>query len=187
MKNNIKIITVLFLSYLIFTPSYSYFFTSEGERDFRLYCAGCHSIQSKNLFESEQWNIERPSKIQAEKWFGRQPPDLTEVADTRGVEWIKAYLLGFYPDSKSKTGSNNKVFEGTLMPNVMGERFKKYTVAQKEQVASDIAEFLVHVADSSHYKRQIMAIVILPIMFILWPLVYLLYRTVRQDYKKNST
>ena len=55
----------------------------------------------------------------AKAWFGAPPPDLTQVAKTRGGEWIYNYLKTFYDDPSRPFGVNNKVFPNVGMPNAL--------------------------------------------------------------------
>lgn len=57
---------------------------------------------------------------EAEKWFGRAPPDLSLTARERGPDWIYSYLLTFYLDRSKANGVNNVVLPGASMPHVLG-------------------------------------------------------------------
>ena len=46
-------------------------------------------------------------------------PDLTLRTRVRGDDWIYTYLRTFYEDSSQTSGSNNLVYVGTAMPNVL--------------------------------------------------------------------
>ena len=46
-------------------------------------------------------------------------PDLTLRTRVRGDEWIYTYLRTFYEDPTQTSGSNNLVYVGTAMPNVL--------------------------------------------------------------------
>lgn len=58
-------------------------------------------------------------KQDAAKWFGVQPPDLSLVTRSRGVDWLYTYLVGFYRDPSRPWGVNNMVFYDVAMPNVL--------------------------------------------------------------------
>ena len=60
-------------------------------------------------------------RAEAKSIFGVVPPDLSVEARVRGVDWLYAYLRGFYRDDKSNTGWNNLVFPNVAMPNVLWE------------------------------------------------------------------
>nr|VFK55921.1 MAG: ubiquinol-cytochrome c reductase cytochrome c1 subunit [Candidatus Kentron sp. TC] len=61
------------------------------------------------------------SSEDAVRWFGTQPPDLSVVSRSRGVDWLYSYLLGFYKDSDPSRpfGVNNVVFPDVAMPHVL--------------------------------------------------------------------
>ncbi len=64
--------------------------------------------------------------------FGVAPPDLSVEARVRGVDWLYAYLRGFYRDDKSATGWNNLAFPNVAMPNVLWELSGPYKLVVKE-------------------------------------------------------
>nr|VFJ57307.1 MAG: ubiquinol-cytochrome c reductase cytochrome c1 subunit [Candidatus Kentron sp. FM]VFJ57398.1 MAG: ubiquinol-cytochrome c reductase cytochrome c1 subunit [Candidatus Kentron sp. FM]VFK08502.1 MAG: ubiquinol-cytochrome c reductase cytochrome c1 subunit [Candidatus Kentron sp. FM] len=57
----------------------------------------------------------------AAAWFGTQPPDLSVVSRSRGLDWLYSYLLGFYedPNPSRPFGVNNIVFPEVGMPHVL--------------------------------------------------------------------
>src|ERR1700687_5744048 len=88
-----------------------------GARNFMNYCSGCHSLtylrynrmradlkipkselNAKTMFSSDKdfdpINSAMPSD--AEGWFGKQPPDLSLVARSKGVDYLYSFLKGFY-------------------------------------------------------------------------------------------
>lgn len=58
---------------------------------------------------------------QAEKWFGKAPPDLSVVTRSRGPDWVYTFLLSFYQDDDPQRlfGVNNVIFQATSMPAVL--------------------------------------------------------------------
>lgn len=112
-----------------------------GARDFAGYCLGCHSL------EYERWSrlakdLEIPKALlvkdlippgekpegyiispmidaDAEKWFGKAPPDLSLIARARGTDYLYQYLKTFYVDSDRATGANNMAFPSSAMPDVV--------------------------------------------------------------------
>jgi ubiquinol-cytochrome c reductase cytochrome c1 subunit len=112
-----------------------------GARDFAGYCLGCHSLQY------ERWSRlghdlkipkallvkdlippgEKPTgyilspmiPADAEKWFGKAPPDLSLIARSRGTDYLYQYLETFYVDSDRATGANNLAFPQSAMPDVL--------------------------------------------------------------------
>jgi ubiquinol-cytochrome c reductase cytochrome c1 subunit len=115
-----------------------------GAKYFMNYCSGCHSLQyqrynrmakdigltkdevEENLiftdskFSGHMTNTMDNEQVIQEEWFHKSfPKDLTLVAKSRGVDWLFAYLKGFYKDPSRPIGWNNTVFSGASMPNVL--------------------------------------------------------------------
>ena len=118
----------------------------------------------------------------AEEWFGVAPPDLSLVGRLRGGEWLYNYFRAFYLDENSPSGWNNVVFENVAMPHAMHELqglqravFKtetgpdgtprevldyfekttsgKMTVAEYDQAAHDLTNFLVYLGEPAKMVR----------------------------------
>jgi ubiquinol-cytochrome c reductase cytochrome c1 subunit len=112
-----------------------------GARDFTGYCLGCHSLQyerwsrlghdlqipkallAKDLIPPGEkptgYIISPMIAADAEKWFGKAPPDLSLIARSRGTDYLYQYLKTFYIDSSRATGANNLAFPQTAMPDVV--------------------------------------------------------------------
>ncbi len=58
---------------------------------------------------------------EAKKWFGVAPPDLSVETRARGVDWLYAYMRGFYRDETTPSGWNNTVYDKVAMPHVLYE------------------------------------------------------------------
>jgi len=112
-----------------------------GARDFTAYCLGCHSLKY------ERWSrlgedLEIPKALlvkdlippgeaptdyitspmiesDAEKWFGKAPPDLSLMARARDPDYIYQYLRTFYVDPDRATGANNMAYPESAMPDVV--------------------------------------------------------------------
>ena len=106
------------------------------------YCMGCHSLQFSRyervaddlgiphdlmlanlMFDPDQKigalmenNLD---EVQAKRWFGVAPPDLTLVARARGADWLYTYLRTFYADPARPYGVNNRVFPDVAMPHAL--------------------------------------------------------------------
>src|SRR6186713_3419696 len=113
-----------------------------GARNFMSYCSGCHSIKYMRYSRLAE-DLKIPDKLRdemlvrpgekfsdyivssmpaadAQDWFGKQPPDLSLVARSRGSDWIFNFLTTFYADPASRqTGVNNLQLPGTAMPHVL--------------------------------------------------------------------
>ena len=112
-----------------------------GARDFVGYCLGCHSLKYerwsrlgedlqipkallvKDLIppgESPAGYITSPMiESDAEKWFGKAPPDLSLMARARGEDYLYQYLKTFYVDPQRSTGANNLAFPQSAMPDIV--------------------------------------------------------------------
>jgi ubiquinol-cytochrome c reductase cytochrome c1 subunit len=114
-----------------------------GARNFVNYCYGCHSAQyvrfnrvgadlgltEDQLINNLMFTGERSSDLMknampaadAARWFGRQPPDLSLIARSKGTDHIYTFLKSFYLDPSRPTGVNNTVLPGASMPAVLWE------------------------------------------------------------------
>jgi ubiquinol-cytochrome c reductase cytochrome c1 subunit len=114
-----------------------------GAQLYMNYCSGCHALKylrysrmaaDLGLSEEEVMNnlnftgtpVGEPipvtmPKAQAEKWFGKMPPDLSLISRVRGSDWVYTYLKSFYLDPTRPLGWNNTVFPNASMPNPLWE------------------------------------------------------------------
>jgi ubiquinol-cytochrome c reductase cytochrome c1 subunit len=114
-----------------------------GARNFVNYCFGCHSakyvrynriasdlgLTEEQVKQNLMFRGERTSETMenamlpkdAEKWFGKAPPDLSLIARSRTPDYLYTFLKSFYADASRPTGVNNRVLEGAAMPNVLAE------------------------------------------------------------------
>ncbi len=127
-----------------------------GARNFMNYCAGCHSakyvrynsiaddleLTDAVMIENLMFNAEKTfetiqnnmSADDAARWFGTSPPDLSLTARAKTTDYIYNFLKGFYVDSDSPTGVDNRVLAGTSMPHVLWELqgFQKAVFSEDE-------------------------------------------------------
>ena len=111
-----------------------------GAQVFVNYCLNCHSatamrytrlmdlglteqqIKDNLLFTGvkvgDPMSIAAGRKDQRE-WFGVEPPDLSVIARSRGVNWLYTYMRTFYRDPARVTGWNNLAFANVGMPHVL--------------------------------------------------------------------
>jgi ubiquinol-cytochrome c reductase cytochrome c1 subunit len=107
------------------------------------YCSGCHSAQyvrfnrlgadlglsEAQLQDNLMFAAERPfdtiqvamPAVDAKRWFGQPPPDLSLIARSRGADWLFGFLTSFYQDDTRATGMNNLLLPGASMPHVLWE------------------------------------------------------------------
>lgn len=114
-----------------------------GAANYVNYCSGCHSLKyhrwsrmAEDLHlsdsvltaallpegvKSTDYILSSFPKAEAEAWFGKQPPDLSLVARSRGTDWLFKFLKGFYLDPTKPTGTSNLALDGASMPAVLSE------------------------------------------------------------------
>src|SRR6185312_8665402 len=112
-----------------------------GARDFVGYCLGCHSLKYERWSRlAQDLNIPKELLVKdlippgetpagyiispmiesdAEKWFGKAPPDLSLMARARGTDYLYQYLKTFYVDPDRATGANNLAFPQSAMPDIV--------------------------------------------------------------------
>ena len=183
-----------------------------GARVFFNYCAGCHSLEymryerisqdlglsEKQVLDNFDFNgakfgdhaISSMPAADAEKWFGKAPPDLSLEVRARGENWVYSYLKSFYLDPSRPVGWNNTVFPNASMPDplwsLQGVQAAVYAAAkpgedakvekleinqpgletpeQFDRTARDVTAFLTYVAEPNTYERERLG---------LWVLMYL--------------
>jgi ubiquinol-cytochrome c reductase cytochrome c1 subunit len=65
----------------------------------------------------ETINVAMPPE--SEVWFGKQPPDLSLIARSRGTDYLYSFLHGFYADKARPWGVNNLYLPAAAMPHVL--------------------------------------------------------------------
>lgn len=173
-----------------------------GAKLYMNYCSGCHSLkymrysrmaEDLGLTEDDvQANLNFTgakageqvhvalTDADAQKFFGKMPPDLSVIARVRGSDWIYTYLKSFYLDEARPVGWNNTVFPNASMPNPLwqmqglqhaeygaadagGERpVEKLVLAQPgsqtpeqfDQTVRDITAFLEYAGEPAALQRQ---------------------------------
>ena len=113
-----------------------------GARNFANYCAGCHSMKylrysrvatdlkipleqlKANLLpdgaKPADYMIASIAPADAVAWFGKEPPDLSLIARSRGPDKVYRFLKTFYLDPTMPTRTNNLVLASPAMPAVNG-------------------------------------------------------------------
>ncbi|MEQ9210529.1 MAG: cytochrome c1, partial [Pseudomonadales bacterium] len=144
-------------------------------------------------------------KENAKEAFGVAPPDLTLVARARGSEWLYTYLKNFYADDSRPMGVNNRVFADVGMPHallelqglqtcVQGDQSDEHagsdcasleitqgnegqmTPEEFDQVAYDLTNFLVYMAEPMAEERKQIGAGVLIFLSIFFVLAWLLNR-----------
>jgi ubiquinol-cytochrome c reductase cytochrome c1 subunit len=114
-----------------------------GARNFVNYCLPCHSLKYERYSRLGQ-DLEIPPDLldkyivqpgdkakdyilsampaaDGETWFGKQPPDLSLMARSRGPDYIYRLFKTYYVDPTRPTGANNLQVPGIAMPAVLSE------------------------------------------------------------------
>ncbi|MDE0753253.1 MAG: cytochrome c1 [Woeseiaceae bacterium] len=199
-----------------------------GARNFMNYCSGCHSakyvrfntlgkglqLSEDQLLENLMFNAEKTFEtIQASmpmdaaaRWFGQPPPDMSLMARARGTDYVFNFMRGFYLDPDSPTGVDNRVLEGTGMPNVLWElqgyqsavfstdengtqHFDKFeqvtegTMSAEEfdEFARDTANFLEHISEPVRSTRRVLGVWVLMFLIVFWVIASMLKKQVWKD------
>jgi ubiquinol-cytochrome c reductase cytochrome c1 subunit len=114
-----------------------------GAANFVNYCLSCHSMKyvrwsrmasdlnisdellQKSLLpegaKATDYITSSFPQVDAETWFGKQPPDLSLVSRAKGTNHIFQFLKGFYADATKPTGTNNLALDGASMPAVLSD------------------------------------------------------------------
>ncbi|HEX4986887.1 MAG TPA: cytochrome c1 [Burkholderiales bacterium] len=193
-----------------------------GARTFVNYCLNCHSaaamrynrltdlglteqqIKDNLLFAADK--VGEPMTISANRkdqkeWFGVEPPDLSVIARSRGVDWLYTYLRGFYRDDSRPTGWNNVVFPNVGMPHALWQlqgiqalktetaeedghkvEHRKLVLAQPgalspieyDKVVRDLVNYLSWMGEPAREKRTQLGVVVLLFLLLLLVPVWLL-------------
>jgi len=202
-----------------------------GARNFMNYCSGCHSLkyvrynrmakdlkipeaelQANLMFTSEKPfdTVISSMPADAEAWFGKQPPDLSLMARARSVDYIYAFLKGFYVDKARPWGVNNLVLPATSMPAVLsslqglqkpvyksekdehGSDIMVLTGAEPmtagalkpeeyDQFARDVANFLDYAGEPIKAKRESMGIFVILFLLVFFAFAYMLKKEYWKD------
>jgi ubiquinol-cytochrome c reductase cytochrome c1 subunit len=151
----------------------------------------------------------------AKKWFGVTPPDLSEIANVRGADWIYTYLRSFYLDKTRPNGVNNLVFNNVAMPDVVwqlqgmqvpvyktvsGADGKSHKIIsglklstsgimnpkQFDRAVRDLVTFLVFMGEPYRSQSEHIGLWVLGVLVLFTLLAYLLKREYWNDVGKRS-
>jgi ubiquinol-cytochrome c reductase cytochrome c1 subunit len=119
----------------------------------------------------------------ANKWFGLNPPDLSLIARSNGVDYIYTYLKSFYKDDSRPFGVNNKVLIGSSMPDVLSELRLSQSEKEFDKNVRDITNFLDYVGEPAKIIRTKIGYYVLGFLFVLLIFSYLLKKEYWKDVK----
>lgn len=202
-----------------------------GAKIYFNYCSGCHSlayeryarvaqligaedaqkqiytalVQKYMLFDP-QATLQQPilsgmNPADAKKWFGVEPPDLTNITLVYSPAWVYNFLRGFYRDDSRDTGANNLFIPNSLMPNVLlplrGETEAIWTNKQFDhfvtlhagqlkplafdQAMFDLVNFLGVVAEPNRSTHQLLGVLVIAFLSILLLIIYFWYRLTQNN------
>ena len=126
-------------------------------------------------------------------------PDLTLRTRVRGEDWVYTYLRTFYEDPEQLLGSNNLVYPGTSMTNVLvalqgsqalDKDGKINTKAEgslsKEEFddsMKDLVNFLAYASEPARITREKNGIFVILFFIIFTAVMWLLYREYAKEMK----
>ncbi|MFZ5722341.1 MAG: cytochrome c1 [Pseudomonadota bacterium] len=174
-----------------------------GAQLFVNYCYGCHSmkylryermatdldIPLELLGGNLMFNTDKPGSpmlngldpVQAKKWFGVAPPDLSLEAKLRGADWVYSYLISFYPDPSRPWGVNNHVFPNVGMPHIMADMQRTLPEDEFKSRMADLTAFLEYAAEPIQATRQAMGFFVIGFLLILLLFAWLMKREFWKD------
>jgi ubiquinol-cytochrome c reductase cytochrome c1 subunit len=142
----------------------------------------------------------------AARWFGSAPPDMSLMARARGTDYVYNYLRGFYLDPDSPTGVDNRVLEGTSMPNVLWElqgyqkaifseddhgiqafdRFEQVTpgtmsAEEFDEFVRDTVNFLEYIGEPVRSTRRVLGVWVLMFLIVFLIIASMLKKQVWKD------
>jgi ubiquinol-cytochrome c reductase cytochrome c1 subunit len=193
------------------------------------YCLGCHSAQyvrynrlgtdlgltEAQLVENIMFTGERPfdtmtnsmNPVDAARWFGVAPPDLSLIARSRGTDYLYNFLRGFYRDDSALSGSNNLWLANTAMPHVLWElqgtrdavfiepeefglpifeHFEPVTPGtlsevEYDELVRDIVTFLDYIGEPMQLERRALGVRVIGFLLIFLVIAVMLKREVWKD------
>lgn len=200
-----------------------------GAKYFVNYCLGCHSAQyvrynrlgtdlgltEVQLVENIMFTGERPfdtmtnsmNPVDAARWFGVAPPDLSLIARSRGTDYLYNFLRGFYRDDSALSGSNNLWLANTAMPHVLWElqgtrdavfiepeefglpifeHFEPVTPGtlsevEYDELVRDIVTFLDYIGEPMQLERRALGVRVIGFLLIFLVIAVMLKREVWRD------
>ncbi len=203
-----------------------------GASHFVNYCMGCHSAKyvrynrlADDLQLSEQQVTDNlmfvgeklldtmdiaMDPLDAGRWFGQVPPDLSLIVRAKGTDYVFNYLKGFYLDPGRRNGTDNLFLPGASMPHVLWELqglqepvyeaiidangdvhkfmagFEQVTEGllnpeEYDQFVRDLTNFLEYISEPVKLERQKLGVRVLLFLLVFFLFSYFL----KQEYWKD--
>jgi ubiquinol-cytochrome c reductase cytochrome c1 subunit len=190
-----------------------------GAKFFATNCMTCHTLiylRYDKVAQDAGITYDK-MPINVKTWpLGVAPPDLSLMADIKGVDWIYTYLHSFYQDPSRPTGYNNLVFPDTAMPDIVGpyqgtqifisgkadagiltgntqwydwvELTKQGSMTPEEFDATitDVVNFLNYAAEPYRVQQERIGVWVIVFLCVLLVLMYLLKREYWKDVNKHK-
>ena len=126
-------------------------------------------------------------------------PDLTLRTRVRGEDWIYTYLRTFYEDPEQLTGTNNLVYPGTSMPNILvglqgsqvldsdgtikANSDGSLSKVEFDDSMKDLVNFLAYASEPARITREKNGIFVILFFIIFTAVMWLLYREYAKEMK----
>ncbi|MFZ8952587.1 MAG: cytochrome c1 [Gammaproteobacteria bacterium] len=168
-------------------------------------CAGCHDLQYMRYSQMadaigvEEYQLESlmplgssilnpmtnsMEDVDAARWFGVAPPDLSLVSRSLGNDYLYSFLTGFYVDSSRPNGVNNHYLENTSMPNVLWQYYEHGSEGTSiEMVATDLVNFLDIVGEPIQVYRQDLGVKVIGFLLLFLFIAYALKKEIWKEVK----
>ncbi len=146
-----------------------------GKQAFSIYCQGCHTLRY-----ADHATLNTPID-EIQRWFGKTPPDLSNIARGRSTIWLTRFLSDFYPDAERPFGSNNRQFKNVAMPNVLASITDE---KERAQTIHDIVIYLDEIADPNQSLRKKTGFKILAFFFCFITCFWLIQRINQTNFAK---
>ena len=108
----------------------------------------------------------------AERWFGKAPPDLSLVGRSRGPDWLYAYMRSFYEDENGEW--NNHVLPNVAMPHVLWRVQETLSPEEYDNTVRDLVTFLDYLGEPAKLQRKNIGVWVILFLAVFAFLTYLL-------------
>lgn len=175
-----------------------------GAVHFANYCMACHSAElmrynrvardlgwtddetmsllTANTRTPVDMMLTRMAEGVSQDLFGITAPDLSLITRAKGNDYVYTFIRGYYQEEDGRW--NNKVLEGTSMPNVLEGVRRHASEAEFDQFTTDLVNFMDYVGEPSKVQRWDLGWKVIAFLLVLLVLTYFLKREYWRDIKK---